>query len=406
MSNPSNVVVVGPLAVLKEQLEDEFLHLGYAPSTVARQLQLLAHVSSWMQGRGVEISHLSWVDIGMFCSDHDLACVHRYAPPPVMVLMRMIQPELAPTRAALPGTVLPLESEELLASFGVYLRDERALMTSTRVLYLYQVRLFALWFVGRFGPDLSRMTITAVDEFFAARGTLWSTSAARSSVIALRAFARWLFLIGRSTTNLSAAILTVKDTSQDALPKALASADLAKLLAITMSARDRAILLLLTRLGLRAHEVSGLRIHDFDWRAGTVLIHGKGNDSQLMPVPVEVGQAIADYLSESLRAHSSHGEVFLGAYAPHLPLGRCAVTMVVTYLARRAGIAGRVGSHRLRHTAATAVLTGGGTLAEAGQLLRHRSAQSTMIYARTDLETLAQLARPWPGRAGQDSAHE
>lgn len=406
MSTAFNVVMVGPLAVLKEQLIGEFLRLGYAPSTVLRQLQLLAHVSSWMLERGVETANLSWVDIGVFCSDHDLACVHRYAPPPVMILMRMIRPELTPTRAAQPGTVLPQGTEELLASFGVYLRDERALVASTQKLYLYQVRLFALWFVARFGPDLSGMTITVVDEFYVARAALWPTSTARSSVIALRAFARWLFLTRRSTANLSAAILTVKDTSQDALPKVLPAADLTKLLAVTMSVRDRAILLLLTRLGLRANEVSGLRIDDFDWHAGTALIHGKGNDSQLMPVPVEVGEAIAAYLSESPRVHSLHREVFLGVYAPNLPLGRCAVTMVVTYLAKRAGIVGRVGAHRLRHTAATAVLSGGGTLVEAGQLLRHRSAQSTMIYARTDLGTLAQLARPWPGRAGQDSAHE
>jgi len=406
MSSPSNVVIVGPLAVLKEQLTVEFLRLGYAPSTVARQLQLLAHLSSWMLERGVETANLSWADIGVFCSDHELACVHRYAPPPVMILMSMIRPELTPTRAAQPGTVLPQETEELLASFGVYLRDERALMGSTQALYLYQVRMFARWFVARFGPDLSGMTIAAADEFYLAQGASWSTSTARSSVIALRGFARWLFLTGQSKANLSAAILTIKDTSQDAIPKALPTADLAKLLAVSMSVRDRAILLLLTRLGLRAHEVSGLRVDDFDWRAGTVLIHGKGNDSQLMPVPVEVGEAIAEYLSESPRVHSSYREVFLGVYAPNLPLSRCAVTMVVTYLAKRAGIVGRIGAHRLRHTAATAVLTGGGTLAEAGQLLRHRSTQSTMIYARTDLGTLAQLARPWPGRTGQDSAHE
>jgi len=359
MSSPFDVVLVGPLAVLGELLRGEFLRSGYAPSTVARKLQLLAHLSLWMLNRGISTSNLSWVDIGTFCSEHDLPCVHRYAPPPPMALMRMIRPDLIPTRAARPGTVLPPVAEEVLSSFGSYLRDERALAASTRGLYLHQVRVFSLWFVARFDSNLSGITITSVDEFYAARAASWSTSAARSSVIALRAFARWLFLTRRSTSNLSAAILTVKDTSQDALPKTLPAAELTKLLAVTMTARDRAILLLLTQLALRANEVSGLKIDDFDWRVGTVLIHGKGNDSQLMPLPVEVGDAIAKYLSERTRVSSSHREVFLGAYAPHMPVGRCAVTMVVTNLAKRAGILGRVGSHRLRHTAATAVCSGG-----------------------------------------------
>jgi len=406
MSHPSKVVIVGPLAVLREQLTTEFVRLGYAPSTVARQLQLLAHLSRWMTARGVGVGELSWADIAFFCSDYDLSCIHRCAPPPVMILMSLILPEAVPSRAARPGAVLPSETEELLTRFGEYLRDERGLTATTRALYLYQLRLFALWFVARFGSDLTVMTIAAVDQFYVDRAGIWSTSSARSSTIALRALARWLFLTGRSALNLSTAILTVKDTSQTALRKALSGADVRTLLSVKMSVRDRAILLVLTRMGLRANEVSGLTVDDFDWRAGTVLIHGKGNDSQLMPVPADVGEAIAEYLSGQRRTKSPYREVFLGVYTPNCPLSRSSISMVVSYLAKRAGIVGRVGSHRLRHTAATAVLAGGGTLEEVGQLLRHRSTHATMIYAKTDLGALAQLARPWPGSTRQDSAHE
>lgn len=406
MSHPSQVVIVGPLAVLRKQLTTEFVRLGYAPSTVARQLQLLAHLSRWMTERGVGTANLSWANISLFCSDHELSCVYRFAPPPVMILMRLIRPESVPSKAAQPGAVLPPETEELLACFGEYLHNERALRATTRALYLYQLRLFALWFVARFGSDLTVMTIAAVNQFYVDRAGIWSTSSARSSTIALRALARWLFLTGRSGSNLSAAILTVKDDTQNALPKALSGADVKALLSVNMSVRDRAILLVLTRLGLRASEVSGLTVDDFDWRAGTVLIHGKGNDSQLMPVPADVGEAIAKYLSGKRRAKSPYREVFLGTYTPNRPLNRSSISMVVTYLANRAGIVERVGSHRLRHSAATAVLAGGGTLEEAGRLLRHRSVQATMIYARTDLGTLAQLARPWPGSPRQGSAHE
>lgn len=406
MSHPSKVSLLGPLAVWREQLTAEFLRLGYAPSTVARQLQLLAHLSRWMSERGVGAAELSWTEIALFCSDHEVSCVHRCAPPPLVILMSVIRPDCMPPKTTAPGDVLPPASEELLTCFAGYLRGERALAAATTALYLYQLRRFAKWFVVRFGPNLVTMTIGAVDQFYLDQGGIWSAASARSSAIALRALSRWLFLSGRSTVNLSDAIATVKDISQNDLPKALPATDVGRLLAVKMSARDRAIVLLLGRLGLRANEVARLRVDDFDWRAGTMLIRGKGDDSQLMPVPAEVGAAIAEYLSQHRRAGSPYREVFLGIYTPNYPLSRSSVSGVVRYLARRAAIPGRVGSHRLRHSAATAVLAGGGTLAEAGQLLRHRSTQATMIYARTDQVSLAQLARPWPVSTGQENAHE
>lgn len=406
MSQPSKVSLTGPLAVSRDQLTAEFLRLGYAPSVVARHLQLLAHLSSWMSIRGVGAAELSWADIAVFCSDHGVSHVHRFAPPPVMVLMSVIRPDCLPLRTAPPGDVLPSTTEELLACFAGYLRGERALAETTTGLYLYQVRRFAKWFAPRFGPDLAAMKIVAINQFYLDQAGIWSTASPRSSTIALRALSRWLFLTGRSTVDLSGAILTVKDTSMNDLPKALPAVDVAALLAVRMSVRDKAIVLLLVRLGLRASEVAKLRLDDFNWRAGTVLIRGKADDSQLMPVPAEVGAAIAAYLSGHRRVGSPYREVFLGTYTPNRPLGRCAVSMMVTGLARRAGIVGRVGAHRLRHSAATAVLAGGGTLAEAGQLLRHRSAQATMIYARTDQVSLARLARPWPAPEALEDAHE
>ena len=401
MSSPSDVVIAGPLAGLKESLAVECLRRGYAPSTVARQLQLVAHLSRWMLARDIEPAVLSWADIARFCSDRELTCVHRFAPPAVMIAMSVVRPGLIPTRAMRPGTELPPVTERLLVVFGMYLRDERALAESTRSHYLYQVRRFALWFVSRSSSDLTGMTMDAVNRFHIAQTKKWPRSTARSFTIAMRCFARWLFLSGRSATDISPSLMTVKDISQDALPKALPAADLTMLFATAMTVRDRAILLLLTRLGLRSNEVSRLQLDDIDWRTGTLLIRGKANDVQLMAVPVDVGEAITAYLSGPRRTKLPCREVFLGTYAPNLPLGRSTVSGRVTAIAARAGIVGRVGAHRLRRSAATAVLAGGGTLEEAGQLLRHRSTQSTMNYARTDLVALARLARPWPASAAE-----
>lgn len=326
MSDPSKVSLHGPLAVWREPLTAELVRLGYAPSTVARQLQMVAHLSEWMSERDVGAADLSWADITAFCSDHGMSRVRRLAPPPVVILMHVIRPGCPPSKTAAAGDALPPATEALLASFEEYLRDERALAETTTALYLRQLRRFAKWSVPRFGPDLAAMTIAAVDQFHLDHAENWATSSTRSFTIAARAFAQWLFLSGRSTVDLSGAIATVKDTSHNDLPKALPAADVATLLAVTMSARDNAIVLLLVRLGLRANEVGKLRLDDLDWRAGTILIRGKGDAAQLMPMPTEVGTAIAAYLSKYRRADSPYREVFLGTYTPNRPLNRSSVS--------------------------------------------------------------------------------
>lgn len=143
-----------------------------------------------------------------------------------------------------------------------------------------------------------------------------------------------------------------------------------------------------------------LGLEDVNWRAGTVRITGKGRDHQLMPLPAEVGHALTVYLREQYRGSQAGRKVFLSVTAPYGPLDRSGVSSVVTRMARRAGIQSRVGAHRLRHSAATAVLAAGGTLSEAGQLLRHRSVGATAIYAKVDNDALTQLIRPWPAATG------
>ena len=166
------------------------------------------------------------------------------------------------------------------------------------------------------------------------------------------------------------------------------------------SLRDRAVVLLLVRLGLRSAEVAALSLEEVNWREATVRICGKGDDHQLMPLPGEVGQALAAYLRAERGQSKTCRKVFLALTAPYGPLGRNAISDVVTRMASRAGIQERVGAHRLRHSAATAVLAAGGTLREASQLLRHRSVGATAIYAKVDNEALTGVIRPWPPTSG------
>lgn len=159
--------------------------------------------------------------------------------------------------------------------------------------------------------------------------------------------------------------------------------------------RDQSIVVTLSRLGLRACELVRLRLEDFNWRGGTVLVRGKGGTSDEMPLPVDVGAAIADYL-ECERPVSTDRRVFLQSRAPHASLGRSGVSSVIVRLGGRAGIASPLGAHRLRHSAATGVLAAGGTLTEAAQLLRHSAVASTIIYARVNVLALLSVAREWP----------
>jgi integrase len=186
------------------------------------------------------------------------------------------------------------------------------------------------------------------------------------------------------------------------LPKGIPAGDLDLLLASCdrerpRGQRDYAILALLARLGLRAGEVAGLTLDDIDWRRGELSVRGKARREEALPLPGDVGEAIAGYLRCG-RPESDARNVFLRCYAPRRGLTNRGVTGIVYKACDRAGIT-RVGAHRLRHAAASRMLAAGASLGEVGEALRQRSAASTAIYARIDRDRLAPLARPWPGSA-------
>lgn len=215
----------------------------------------------------------------------------------------------------------------------------------------------------------------------------------------LRSLLRFLHIGGVLETSLVGAVPSLANWRLSGLPRALEPGELGRLLASCdrsriVGQRDFAIIMLLGRLGLRRGEVAALRLADIDWRAGELLVRGKGDRHERLPLPTDVGEALVAYLRCDRGAGSEH--VFLRVRAPHGPMTPGAVSAVVALAGRRAGLAGRIGSHRLRHTAATEMLRAGAPLQEIGQVLRHRSSMSTAIYAKVDREALRSLARSWP----------
>jgi integrase/recombinase XerD len=219
-------------------------------------------------------------------------------------------------------------------------------------------------------------------------------------VSALRSLLGFLHADGTLAVSLSTAVPSVAARRLAGLPRPLTASEVRALLEAcdrrtTVGRRDYAMVVLLSRLGLRSGEVARLALDDIDWRAGEIVVSGKGSRIERLPLPADVGEAVAGYLRRGRPASAQGRTVFVRVRAPHRGLSSGGVTQAVFAAGQRAGL-GAVYAHRLRHSAATAMLAGGAPLAEIGQVLRHRRVLTTAIYAKVDVASLATIVRPWP----------
>jgi integrase/recombinase XerD len=399
LTSPSWARVDGPLAPYAGGFRAELERLGYTPLTAATHVRLMAHLSRWLAQEGVEAPGLTPAVVDAYFAERRAAgyaghVTGRALRPLAGYLRRLgvIPPEV-PAAAASPA-------EWLLARCREYLLAERGLAGTTADLNVRMVRPFL---VGRVhetdaGVDLGYLTAGEVAAFVVAQSRQRPRSV-KPMVTALRSLFGFLQVEGLIGQPL--AVPSPAGWTQAGLPRALDGDQVAALLAscdprTRTGRRDLAILTLLARLGLRAGEVAALRLDDIDWRRGQITVRGKGNRHDRLPLPADAGQKIVAYLQDGRPEGAQGRAVFVRAQAPCRALTSNAVTTVVACAGRRAGL-GVIGAHRLRHSAATAMLRAGGSLTEIGQTLRHARPLTTAIYARADVETLRQLARPWPG---------
>lgn len=392
----------GPLVPLVDGLRAELFGLGYAPATVQVHLQLWAHVSRWLGERGLALAELTETAMGTFL-------VERRRTHVVLVSPAGLAPGLGWLRGT--GAVPPAGPkalagdpvEAVLQAFQGYLQVERGVLPATGEKYVDCLRPFLTDRLHHGALDWQSLTAGDISRFTAARLPAMSPSSAKSTVTALRSLLRYLHVIGELPVSLAAAVPTVASWRLAGLPIGLDAGQVQALLGAcdlgtAVGRRDLAVLLLLSRLGLRSVEVTTLGMSDLDWRDGTLLVHGKGNRLDRLPLPVDVGAALVGYLQHGRPAQAAGRSVFVTARAPYRALDRKSVGTLVARAAARAGL---VHAHRLRHTVASAVLAAGAPLPEVGQLLRHRSIASTKIYAKVDHRRLIELARTWPAAAGQ-----
>lgn len=397
MLDPVSVRFRGPLLAYRSGFWNELREQGYTPLTGLNLLRLAAHVSRWLEDSGLDPCEFTSEQVDEFVVDRQ---GRGYTG---LRTARSLRPLLSYLRAldVVPPASAPAiddsPSGRLLDDYEGYLLKERGVEPTTASWYLgFARRLLE----SRTDSDLSKLTADDVTTFVLGQCRRKAGGYSRAPATAIRSLLRYLGLRGIIGQHLSGCVPTVAHWRLSSLPDTLEPEQVQTLLAAcgadsVAGQRDTAIVCLLVRLGLRAGEVTSLLLDDIDWRAGELLVHGKNGWESRMPLPLDVGEALAAYLQHG-RRRSERREVFLSLRAPFWPLTSKAVIAAATRALRRAGVT-RGGAHLLRHTAATQLLRGGATLAQVGHVLRHRHLGTTAIYAKVDDASLRKLVRPWPG---------
>jgi integrase/recombinase XerD len=399
MRRVSRVLVSGPLAEFAVGFAGRLAGLGYSPSGAEGQLRLMQHLSVSLAAEGLSAGDLTVEVVGRFVAGRRARGTSFRSERALVPLLTFLR-ELGAVPVA--PVVAPTDPVEvLLGRFADFLTTQRGLAPATVASYVSQVRPFLAWRDGLGDSRWESLTAAQVDRFVVARAVGQRPRSVQVGLNAVRALVRWLCLEAMAPCGLADMIGSVAAWTPTTLPKALTPGQVDDLLTglsadAVARCRDRAMLALMWRMGLRAGEVASMRLEDIDWRSGVLVVHGKGERSEQVPLPVDVGELLVAYLQRARPVGVDHRQVFLAIDAPHHRLGAPAVSSVATRAAARGKVPAPCAAHRLRHTAASRVLARGGGLVEAGQLLRHATAAATAVYARCDLAALSVLARPWP----------
>lgn len=399
MAGVRRVEVGGPLAPFAAGIEEVLLAQGYLEESARTLVTLVAELSGWLDERGLTAGDLSGEVVEAFFAAAGGRRCRRRSPRSLEQVVGYLRSlgVVAPDIVVRTGRT-EVEAE-LLEAFAGWCVAQRGLTRITTDQYVSRVAAFLrIWrpdddvVIGDLDGRAVLTTVRAASE-------VMPGPSLRCMVTALRSFLRFLHVTGRVSDPLVAAVPALKCWPRTALPSAIPAADARRLVAGCDPAtgpgtRDAAVLLVLVRLGLRASEVARLELDDIHWRRGEITIKGKGGHGDVLPLPFEVGEAIAAYLRRG-RPSSSSRAVFLTAVAPIRPLSGDGVALLVRRACERVAVA-RIGPHRLRHTLATETLRAGAPMAEVAQLLRHADQATSSIYAAADVTAVAALARPWP----------
>lgn len=393
----------GPAGALLEAFAHALVRDGYAALTTRRHLRAAEHFVHWADRTGLPVTGAMAPALVRFGRHLQRAgrCPHFGHTFRVEILhgARLFLTQLQDAGLIDRSTMDSVVTPSLIAEFRQWMQQQRGTCEST--LSNYEVHLRKL--LTDVGEDPSTWDARSLRQFVLEGSRTYGWAAAKKRTTALRMLLRFLIADGRCASGLDGAIPVLVHRRLSSLPRYLSADDVERVIAScdrasAVGQRDRAILLLLARLGLRAGDVVHLRLRDIDWKAAWVHVVGKGRRETRLPLTQELGDALVTYLRRS-RPTTDTDVVFVRARAPFRAFrSHCAVSVIVDRAFARAGVTrpSRGAAHLLRHSVAASMLRHGASLQDVATLLRHRSVTTTEIYAKVDVTALRMIAQPWP----------
>jgi site-specific recombinase XerD len=393
----------GPVACYIVPFAEWLGDRGYGLVSMRNQVLMAAGFSKWLGHKGIELSDTSGVHPGRYLLDRaqrpklgDTAALRH--------LLAFLRSQNA-IAEEIEADHNPSPVEQHVQAYERYLQHARALSRQTIINYLPVVRDFLNFRFSDGEVSLAQLRAVDVTDFVQKKVSRLNMRRAKIMTTALRSFLSYARYRGDITSDLVEAVPIVANWSLSSIPRAIGRDEVTRLLAsidrdTRVGRRDHAMILALARLGLRSSEVVLLELDDIDWGAGQIRVRGKNGQRNDLPLPADVGEAIADYLRKS-RPRNASRRVFLRDKAPIRGFkGPSGFGSVVRRSLERASIDSPTkGTHQFRHGLASEMLRGGASLGEIGEVLGHRHVQTTAIYAKVDLDALRTLALPWPGEA-------
>ncbi|MET0165423.1 MAG: site-specific integrase, partial [Vicinamibacterales bacterium] len=394
----------GPAGTLLEAFAQVLVRNRYAAITARRHLRAAEHFVHWADRRRIAVTGAIGPALDRFGRHLQRArrCPHFGHTFRVQILhgarlfLMHLQDAGLIDRSAVES---PVATQLLIAGFCQWMHQQRGTCESTLSNYTRHLREL----LTRVGEEPSTWDARSLREFVLEGSRMYGWATAKQRTTALRMFLRFVIAEGRCASGLTGAVPVLVHRRLSSLPRYLSADDVERVIAScdTASAvgqRDRAILLLLARLGLRAGDIVQLRLRDIDWRAAWIHVTGKGRRETRLPLTREVGDALVAYLTQS-RPETDTDVVFVRSRAPFRAFrSHCAVSVIVDRAFARAGVTrpSRGAAHLLRHSIATSMLRHGASLHDVAALLRHQSVTTTEIYAKVDVTALRTIAQPWP----------
>jgi len=393
----------GPGGLLLEGFTRGLWQEGYAEITARSHIRAAEHLMYWTDREGIPISSFTERLLERFDRHLDQCHCPGYGHSNRMQLLNGARLFLKHLRGAGVITASRIESTAqdpvLFTEFCQWMRQQRG--TTDPTLYGYSFCIRDL--LKRLGENPVSFDAQSLRQFVLEKSQKSGWAKAKKCTTALRMFLRFLIAEGECAAGMDAAIPIVAHWRLSSLPRYVQPEEVERIinscdLNSPVGRRDRAILLLLARLGLRAGDILELRLNDIDWEGAGIYVSGKGRRQARLPLTQEVGDAIVEYLQDG-RPQTATDVLFIRSRAPFRPfVSHCAISVIVSQAMRRAGVVcpSRGAAHILRHSAATSMLRHGASLQDIAAVLRHHSIETTEIYAKVDVTTLRQIAQPWP----------